>query len=245
MIQKILIYNNMSIRIIKVKNETWFVIKDLRAILDIKWIKTITSKLDNNEYQKLKIKDRRNCPQNTWVISEKGLRKIITISSNPNMALFENWINKEILFCTNTIDKDNQLLKDTIQEIKNLLREITEEHKAKLIFAETLKTSEDCISIASAAIKLAEKNFNIGEKRLFEVLRENDYLGSSGEYYNQPKQIYVDKRFFETEYEIVPLPNDKVKLHIKPVLTMKGFEHIVNEFVTGRLKYEDSKNSNK
>lgn len=90
------------------------------------------------------------------------------------------------------------------QEEKALLqlsyaKNIIEENKSKVTFAETVVGSHNSILIRQFAKDLCDDNFNIGEKRLFVWFRENKYLMRN----NSPYQNYVDMGLFDVITRVI------------------------------------------
>lgn len=64
-------------------------------------------------------------------------------------------------------------------------------------FADHVSNTTNLLDIGELA-KLAKKeNINIGRTRLFEWLRDNDYLMSSTGHKNQPYQKYIEQGLFK------------------------------------------------
>ncbi len=68
-----------------------------------------------------------------------------------------------------------------------------EDDSPKVIFAETVKGSDNSILVRQFAKNLCDEGFEIGQNRLFEWLRSEKYLNAS----NEPYQNYVDMGVFE------------------------------------------------
>lgn len=64
----------------------------------------------------------------------------------------------------------------------------------------------------------------IGQNRLFKWLRKKGYLGTKGEYYNQPMQRYIESGLFEIKKRVITKPNGST-------ITPAGQLHILNKFL--------------
>ena len=88
--------------------------------------------------------------------------------------------------------------------------EIIEQKETKLIeqapkveFADTLLKSKANVLIGDFAKVLNSENMNIGSNRLFEWLRENEYLYKDKKGNNLPYQTYVDKGYFVVKENVI------------------------------------------
>ncbi len=85
-------------------------------------------------------------------------------------------------------------------------------------------SSRDCISIKAAA-KLF-KNREIGPIRLFRLLREHKILMSN----NLPYQYYIDNGYFIVVEKPFKIPNGRVKISMKTLVTQKGLNWILKRY---------------
>ena len=75
-----------------------------------------------------------------------------------------------------------------------------EEMKPKARFADKICKSHDNILLRAMAKLLCDEGFNIGEKRIFSLLRDKKVLMKN----NEPYQVYIDRGYFvvdEYSYE--------------------------------------------
>lgn len=71
------------------------------------------------------------------------------------------------------------------------------EQKDKVSFAEAVLASKTSCLIGELAKLLTQNGFEIGQNRLFELLRKEGYLGKVGERRNIPNQQYIEQGLFE------------------------------------------------
>ena len=121
------------------------------------------------------------------------------------------------------IEKKNQML---IERDK-----LIEEQKPKVLFAESVETSNTSILIRDFVKILVQKGIDIGEKRLFEWLRDNDYLMKFGSSKNKPTQRAMDMGLFEIKETAITHSSGNVILNITPKITGKGQTYFVNKFL--------------
>lgn len=105
------------------------------------------------------------------------------------------------------------------------------ESMPKVLFADAVTASGDSILIRELAIILRQRGINIGQNRLFEWLRENEYLCKKGESYNQPSQRSMDLGLFEIKKTTVQQPNGTVIISETPKVTPKGQIYFISKFL--------------
>lgn len=88
-------------------------------------------------------------------------------------------------------------------------------------FADHVSNTTNLLDIGELA-KLAKKeNINIGRTRLFEWLRDNDYLMSSTGHKNQPYQKYIEQGLFKLREYTYTTPYGE-QAGLKTYVTGKG-----------------------
>lgn len=97
------------------------------------------------------------------------------------------------------------------------LIETIEEQKPKVDFADTVMKTPDNIKIGALAKILNNDGINIGEKRLFKLLRDRGVLMKD----NVPYQDFIDNGFFLV-HEGVFKRNDVERLYTVTLVTPKG-----------------------
>ena len=125
----------------------------------------------------------------------------------------------------------NEELKKLTVDVKNLQLEIKEQ-KPKVIFADAVDTSRTSILIGDLAKLIQQNGFAIGQNRLFEWLRDNNYLIKSGERRNMPTQKSMELGLFEVKERSVINPNGSNRLTRTTKVTGKGQIYFINKFIT-------------
>lgn len=101
----------------------------------------------------------------------------------------------------------------------------------KVLFAQSVETSSSSILIGELAKLMKQNGVDIGEKRLFNWLRENEYLCSFGSRYNQPSQKAMDMELFEMKKTTITKPNGDVMVATTTKVTGKGQVYFINKFL--------------
>ena len=123
-----------------------------------------------------------------------------------------------------------------IDELKHnnmILERKIEADKPKTIFADAVSTSHTSILVGDLAKLICQNGVQIGQKRLFEWLRNNGYLIKSGQSKNMPKQRYVEQGLFEVKESTVQNPDGSVRITKTTKVTGKGQVYFVNKFIGG------------
>lgn len=105
------------------------------------------------------------------------------------------------------------------------------EMKPKALFADAVSTSKNSILIGELAKIIKANGYDIGQKRLFEWLRENGYLMKSGEAYNQPTQKSMNLGLMEIKKSTINNPDGSIRTTTTTKITGKGQIYFVNKFV--------------
>ena len=112
-------------------------------------------------------------------------------------------------------------------------QERIEQMKPKALFADAVSASKHSILIGDLAKLICQNGYLIGQKRLFQWMRENGYLMTQGSSYNRPKQRYVEQGLFEIKESTINNPDGSVRITITPKVTGKGQVYFVNKFLGG------------
>lgn len=123
---------------------------------------------------------------------------------------------------------------DSLKENNIRLIEANERMKPKEIFADAVATSKTSILVGDLAKLICQNGYQIGQKRLFDWLRNNGYLVKSGSSYNMPMQRYVEQGLFEVKESNVQNPDGSVRTTRTTKVTGKGQVYFVNKFL-GRV----------
>lgn len=120
---------------------------------------------------------------------------------------------------------------DRLKENNIRLIEANERMKPKEIFADAVATSKTSILVGDLAKLICQNGYQIGQKRLFDWLRNNGYLVKSGSSYNMPMQRYVEQGLFEVKESNVQNPDGSVRTTRTTKVTGKGQVYFVNKFL--------------
>lgn len=127
-----------------------------------------------------------------------------------------------------------KLADNTIDKLKadnRSLIEANERMRPKEIFADAVSASRTSILIGDLAKLICQNGFQIGQKRLFDWMRDNGYLMKNGSSRNLPTQRYVEQGLFEIKESNVQNPDGSVRITKTTKVTGKGQIYFVNKFL--------------
>lgn len=105
-----------------------------------------------------------------------------------------------------------------------------EEDKPKVEFAEALLTCQSSCLIGELAKIITQNGYTIGQNRLFQWMRDNNYLLKSGEKRNMPKQLYVEQGLFEIKKGYRVDKNGVNYTTSTTKVTVKGQQYFISRF---------------
>ena len=121
------------------------------------------------------------------------------------------------------------------RRIKNLETKI-EEDKPKVLFADAVAASNTSILVGDLAKLIRQNGAEVGQKRLFDWLRNNGFLIKNGASRNMPTQRSMDMKLFEVKESTINNPDGSIRTTRTPKVTGKGQTYFVNAFLNGKAK---------
>lgn len=239
-----------SVRTVEVNGEPYFVGKDVAEILGYAEPRSAVSKRVDDEDRGVAKMETPSGVQEMTVINESGLYSLILSSKLPNAKKFKHWVTKEVLpsirkhggyIAGQETMSDDELLEKAVLVAQKKIAErdkIIAEQKAKIesdkpktIFADAVSTSSTSILIGDLAKLICQNGVKMGQKRLFEWLRNHNYLIKSGSSRNMPQQRYMEQGLFRIKESTYVDKNGCNVTTKTPVVTGKGQVYFVNLFL--------------
>ena len=128
-----------------------------------------------------------------------------------------------------------QMADSTIKKLKDNCAALIEDNqrmKPKEIFADAVAASHTSILIGDLAKLIKQNGVEIGQKRLFEWLREKGYLiKRKGADWNMPTQKSMELGLFEVKESTVNNPDGSVRINKTTKVTGKGQQYFINKFL--------------
>ena len=229
--------------------EPWFVAKDACDILGID-TNHLRGALDDDEITNLRNSEVWNQPGRApLIISEPGLYKLIMRSRKPEAKEFQRWVTHEVLpsirrtggyipagdadsdedimaravlVAQKTIERKNQQLQAKDAHIREL------EPKAR--FADAVAASDGTCLIGELAKMLRQNGLDIGQNRLFEILRQDSYLGKTGSNRNVPTQRAMDLGLFRIKETAITHSDGHTTVNRTAKVTGKGQTYFISRY---------------
>lgn len=240
-------FDNQNVRIIELNNEPWFVAADVCRVLALTNPTVTINRLDDDERAKFNLGRQGE----TNIVNESGLYELIFASRKPTARAFKKWVKSEVLpsirkdggyIATNEDDDEMTILakgfliaQKTIESNKKKIVEqqlIIEAQKPKVLFAEAIQASHTSILVGEFAKILKQNGVDVGQKRLFEWLRENGYLiKRKGADFNSPTQKSMELGLFEIKETPIHHNSGEISISRTSKITGKGQAYFINKFL--------------
>lgn len=243
-------YLGNEVRTIEINNEPWFVLADVCKALELSTPSRVAERLEKDEVSQTHTIDRMGRTQNTTIVNESGLYAVILRSDKPRAKQFRRWITSEVL---PTIRKHHAYMQDDVlekaltspdfliqlatqlkseREQREQLEQKAEQDKPKVLFADSVATSETSILVGELAKILKQNGVNTGQTRLFAWLRDHGYLiKRKGTDYNMPTQRAMEVGLFEVKQTCITHADGHVTVSKTPKVTGKGQIYFVNKIM--------------
>lgn len=231
-----------QIRTVMINNEPIFCLADVCVALELT-AKVVKQRLSDEVVSKYPIADKLGRTQNTLFVNEDGLYDVILESRKKEAKKFRKWITHDVLpsirktggyIAGQETMTDAELMAKALlvanKQIEQRNKQI-EEMQPKAIFADAVSASKTSILIGDLAKIICQNGIQIGQKRLFEWLRQNGYLIKSGASKNMPMQRYVEQGLFEVKESNVCNPDGSVRVTKTTKITGKGQLYFINKFL--------------
>lgn len=193
--------------------------------------------------------------QTMTFVTESGLYSLIFGSKLESAKQFKKWVTSEVLptirkhgmyatgetieqiltspenaiLILQAIQKERKERLAAQQQVEKLEAQAIED-KPKIIYADAVKGSTSSCLIGELAKMIAQNGYPIGEKRLFQWLRDNHYLCAYGERFNQPYQQYIEQGLFTMKQNVFSVDGE-MRTRNTTKVTGKGQIYFINKFL--------------
>ena len=128
-----------------------------------------------------------------------------------------------------------QIAEKMVQSLKVENARLVEDNQAmqpKALFADSVASSSSTVLIGELAKIIRQNGVDMGEKRLFNWMRENGYLiKRRGTDYNMPTQRSVDMGLFRIKETVISHSDGHTSVNKTPKVTGKGQQYFINLFI--------------
>lgn len=146
------------------------------------------------------------------------------------LELERRWNSPEAVM-NRALEYSRKQVKALMEEKQGLIEE-NKELKPKALFADAVSASNESILIGQLAKLIRQNGYEIGQNRLFEWMRENEYLIKKGERYNHPTQKSMDLGLFEVKERTITNPDGSTRITLTTKVTGKGQVYFINKFLS-------------
>lgn len=234
-----------------------FVASDIAKILGYRDAANLARNLDHDERGIHEVSTPSGT-QNMTILTESGLyrsilnREIAYVKEPEAQAFvkrFQRWVTHEVLpqirktggyIPTTDADDDMTILakavmigQRTMEAQKRRIAEQSEHIKAlepKARFADAVAASDGTCLIGELAKMLRQNGLDIGQSRLFEILRQDGYLGKSGSNRNVPTQKAMDLGLFRIKETAITHSDGHVTINRTAKVTGKGQTYFIDRY---------------
>lgn len=202
----------------------------------------VAKHVDDDDVAKRDTADSIGRTQQLTYVNESGMYSLVLGSKLESAKKFKHWVTSEILPAirksgTYSVEqlsrKQLALMVVQAEEEKERLAlenkqqaDQLEEQKPKVTFADAIIGSNTYIIIRDLAKLIQQNGYEIGEKRLYQWLRDNKYLTLD----NKPMQRYIEQGLFFIA-EGTHSENGVMKAHMTTKVTPKGQQYFINKFI--------------
>ena len=227
--------------------EPMFVAKDVCAVLELKNPRSTLALLDEDE-KGVHIVDTPGGEQQMTTVTEPGFYKLVMRSRKPEAKAFKRWVTHEVLPALRrdggymvardetpeqTMARAVLLAQATIDRQKSRIAGLeaeNEEMRPKALFADAVAASDGTCLIGEFAKMLRQNGVDIGQNRLFAMLREDGYLGKVGQNRNVPTQRSMELGLFRIKETAITHSDGHVTINRTPKLTGKGQRYFLERY---------------
>lgn len=220
--------------------EPMFVASDVAKILGYRMASDMTRRLEEDEKGTRSVRTPGG-EQQMAVITEPGLYSAILGSRVPEAHAFKRWVTHEVLPALRrdggymvardetpeqTMARAVLLAQATIDRQRDRIAEL----EPKALFADAVAASDGTCLVGELAKMMRQNGVDVGQNRLFAMLREDGYLGNVGQNRNVPTQRAMDLGLFRIKETAVTHSDGHVTINRTPKVTGKGQIYFVKRY---------------
>lgn len=186
--------------------------------------------------------DKSNRQKPCYLVTKKGCEfiahKLTGVKGTEFTAKYINRFHEMEDTIKTQLPQGNDLIALAVIEAQKMITERDkqiERMKPKEIFADAVSASETSILVGDLAKLISQNGYKIGQKRLFEWLRTNNFLIKCGSSRNMPQQRFVEQGLFEVKESNIQNPDGSVRITRTTKVTGKGQIYFVNKFMKSEV----------
>ena len=196
-----------------------------------------SKEFNHHNFAEVDYQDDRNRTYKKYLIKRDGLTFLVFGYTGAKAAIFKEKYIAEFNRMENELQRLNQpsyMIDDPISRAKRWITEEEERQRLQhtlqiqqplINFAESCMASEKSLLVRELAKLASKKGISIGEKRLFQKLREWKMILANK---NEPYQEYIDRGYFEIAQGVRQV-NGQSKSWLTIRITPKGQAFIIDK----------------
>ena len=244
-------FDHKPVRVVTEGAEVWFVAKDIAVALEYSESSNPARLFQSvpEEWKGVKPIHTPYGTQEMITLSEQGLYFFLARSDKEKAVPFQRWLAGDVVpsvrrhgayMTPETIQKtlsDPDFIIGLATRLKEEQRKTAalenrvRESEPKILFADAVSVSQTDILIRDMAKILCQNGIDIGEKRLYEYLRNNGYLIKQGLSKNMPTQRAMGLGLFRVQETSVSKSDGTTLLTRTTRVTGKGQLYFTNYFL--------------
>jgi len=230
-----------TLRVTDRDGDLWFVAKDVCAALGLGRQQDSTRYLDTDE--------RGECPVDTpsgyqqmVIVSEAGLYSLVMRSRKPEAKEFRRWVTHEVIPSIRRtggymVARKEETPEQTMARALLIAKEALDRRDARIaelepkaLFADAVAASDGTCLVGELAKMLRQNGVQVGQNRLFKRLRDDGFLGKSGQNYNVPTQYAIERGLFRVKETSITHSDGHVTITRTPKVTGKGQVYFIRRY---------------
>ena len=234
-----------NLRVIEDDGKPYFCGKDVAVALGYKNSNDAVKQHCRGVAKRYPITDSLGRSQYANFITEGDVYRLIASSKLPNAVQFESWVFDEVLpsirkdggyIAASADETPEQIMARALRIADETLKRqqaTIEELKPKALFADAVAASDGTCLVGELAKMMRQNGLEIGQNRLFTVLRNDGFLGKSGSNRNVPTQYAMELGLFRIKETAVTHSDGHVTISRTPKVTGKGQRYFIELYCSG------------
>lgn len=234
-----------QLRTVQKDGQPWFVAADVCRALEISNNRDALSRLDTDE-KGVALTDTPGGTQEMTVVSEPGLYSLVLGSRKPEARQFKRWVTHDVIPSIRshgaylTPELTEQVLSDP-DTIIRLATDLKKERSAriqaeqkiaedapKVLFADSVSNSSSDILVGELAKLLHQNGLDIGQNRLYDLLRKDGYIMKNT---TIPTQYAMERGWFRVVERTIVDPGGATRITKTTKVTGKGQLYFINRYL--------------
>lgn len=237
--------------IIAADGEPRFILSDLCKVLNIGNPSDVARRLSDS-MKGVDLIDTPGGRQKMTVVTEAGMYSVVLRSDKPEAVQFQEWVTGEVLpsirktgaYSLQPKLEGPELMAYALIEAQKTIEAATaraeaaeaqiEADKPATTLGKAITAGDGDLLVRDVARILASHGVNIGEKRLYQWLRDNQWVTKgTGRCGNQPTQRRIEQGLIRPQVRPIHLPGGRLIESVTTLITGKGQEDLINGFLNG------------